>query len=96
MATDKKIPKWAKFLLGGSAGMTATWFVHPLDLIKNRMQLIDRDGKKFKTSFHVLSSIIKNEGILALYNGLSAGLLRQATYTTTRLGVYTSLLENFT
>ncbi|KAK5964365.1 Mitochondrial 2-oxoglutarate/malate carrier protein [Trichostrongylus colubriformis] len=96
MATDKKIPKWAKFLLGGSAGMTATWFVQPLDLVKNRMQLTDRNGKKFKTSFHVLSSIIKNEGILELYNGLSAGLLRQATYTTTRLGVYTCLLENFT
>lgn len=26
---------------------------------------------------------------------LSAGLLRQATYTTTRLGVYTSLMEHF-
>ena len=28
-------------------------------------------------------------------SSLSAGLLRQATYTTTRLGVYTSLMEHF-
>uniref|UniRef100_A0A0K0DGE6 Mitochondrial 2-oxoglutarate/malate carrier protein n=1 Tax=Angiostrongylus cantonensis TaxID=6313 RepID=A0A0K0DGE6_ANGCA len=35
---------------------------------------------------HALTSIIRNEGVMAVYNGLSAGLLRQATYTTTRLG----------
>merc|ERR1712083_989340 len=32
---------------------------------------------------------------MGLYNGLSAGLLRQATYTTTRLGIYTWLFEKF-
>ena len=32
----------------------------------------------------VISGVIRNEGILTLYNGLSAGLLRQATYTTAR------------
>ena len=39
----------------------------------------------------VISGVIRNEGILTLYNGLSAGLLRQATYTTARF-CYTSLL----
>jgi hypothetical protein len=28
-----------KFLFGGSAGMAATMFVQPLDLVKNRMQV---------------------------------------------------------
>lgn len=45
--------------------------------------------------FGVITSVIKNEGITTLYNGLSAGLLRQATYTTTRLGIYTWLFEKF-
>ena len=78
--------------------MAATFFVQPLDLIKNRMQLSGMDGKvkEYKTSFHAFSSILKNEGIIAMYSGLSAGLLRQATYTTTRLGVYTWLFENYT
>lgn len=77
--------------------MGATFFVQPLDLLKNRMQLSGMDGKtkEYKTSFHAFSSILKNEGIVAMYSGLSAGLLRQATYTTTRLGVYTWLFENF-
>ncbi|KYQ48768.1 Mitochondrial 2-oxoglutarate/malate carrier protein [Trachymyrmex zeteki] len=69
--------------------MAATCFVQPLDLIKNRMQL---SGTKTST-LSVTSSILKNEGVLALYSGLSAGLMRQATYTTTRLGIYTWLLE---
>nr|KAF6417156.1 solute carrier family 25 member 11 [Molossus molossus] len=68
-------PKSVKFLFGGLAGMGATVFVQPLDLVKNRMQL---SGEGAKT------------------RELSAGLLRQATYTTTRLGIYTVLFERLT
>jgi solute carrier family 25 oxoglutarate transporter 11 len=78
--------------------MAATLFVQPLDLVKNRMQLsgVGPGGKKeYATSFHAVKSILKNEGLFAMYNGLSAGLLRQASYTTTRLGIYTWLFENF-
>lgn len=32
--------------------------------------------------------IIKKQGVLALYNGLTASLLRQLTYSTTRFGIY--------
>lgn len=76
--------------------MSATCFVQPLDLVKNRMQMSGIGGKKeYRSSFHALRSIVAKEGVLAVYNGLSAGLLRQATYTTTRLGVYTWLFEKF-
>ncbi|XP_022665970.1 mitochondrial 2-oxoglutarate/malate carrier protein-like [Varroa destructor] len=91
----KSIPRSVKFILGGSAGMAATLFVQPLDLIKNRMQLSGEGGvaKEHKTSFHAFRSIVKNEGLFGLYTGLSAGLFRQASYTTVRMGVYTSLFE---
>ncbi|VDL73962.1 unnamed protein product [Nippostrongylus brasiliensis] len=83
--------------------MTAAAIVQPLDLLKNRMQLAGKDDsigsisgvKKYKTSFHAFKGVVQNEGFFALYNGLSAGLLRQATYTTTRLGIYTWMLETF-
>lgn len=89
MSEEKPIPNSAKFAIGGLSGMSATVFVQPLDLIKNRMQL---SGQKTST-LTVVSNIIKNEGFFAFYNGLSAGLLRQATYTTTRLGIYNWLFE---
>jgi len=97
MASDKPatIPNAVKFFFGGTAGMGATLFVQPLDLVKNRMQLAGQKGAKTEkaTSLQVLRSIIRNEGVLAVYSGLSAGLLRQATYTTTRLGIYTWLFD---
>lgn len=89
MTSQKTVPNSIKFLIGGTSGMAATCFVQPLDLIKNRMQL---SGTKTST-ISVTSAILRNEGILALYSGLSAGLMRQATYTTTRLGIYTWLME---
>ncbi|CAG9533992.1 unnamed protein product [Cercopithifilaria johnstoni] len=88
------IPNVVKFAFGGAAGMGATLLVQPLDLLKNRMQLSGLTGKK-ESSLHVLRSVITNEGFFAIYSGLSAGLLRQATYTTTRLGIYTWLFEKF-
>ncbi|KAL7076146.1 hypothetical protein ACQ4LE_004833 [Meloidogyne hapla] len=87
-------PGYIKFLFGGLSGMGATLFVQPLDLVKNRMQLSGMQGKReYSSSIHVVRSIVKNEGFVALYNGLSAGLARQATYTTTRLGLYSWLFE---
>ncbi|MFH4980018.1 hypothetical protein AB6A40_006727 [Gnathostoma spinigerum] len=91
-----RIPNGLKVVFGGSAGMIATSVVQPLDLVKTRMQMSGQTGKKeFSSSFHALSSIVRNEGVLAVYNGLSAALFRQATYTSTRLGMYTWLFEHF-
>ncbi len=43
--------------------------------------------------FKVAGDIIKTDGFGSLYNGLSAGLLRQATYTTARLGIFNNISE---
>ncbi|PIO57964.1 hypothetical protein TELCIR_20613, partial [Teladorsagia circumcincta] len=37
----------------------------------------------------------RTDGILSFYNGLSAFLLRQLTYSTTRFGMYETLKEQF-
>jgi len=86
-----------KFIMSGLAGMAATMVVQPMDLIKNRMQLSGEGGatRQHKTAFHAAITIGRTEGIPGLYNGLSAGLLRQATYTTTRLGVFQWLEDRF-
>lgn len=38
----------------------------------------------------MVTNIVKKNGVLAFYNGLSASVLRQATYSTTRFAVYES------
>ncbi|CAH0694782.1 unnamed protein product [Spodoptera exigua] len=88
---ERYVPNALKFAFGGLAGMAATCVVQPLDLIKTRMQLSGGS----RTSFAVAGEIVAREGFVALYTGLSAGLLRQATYTTTRLGVYNYLFDAY-
>lgn len=77
--------------------MGATLFVQPLDLVKNRMQLQGAGGEKkqYKNTFDALTKILKSEGVTGIYRGLGAGFLRQATYTTARLGVYTGLNDSY-
>lgn len=85
-----------KYVLGGSAGMLASVIVQPLDLVKTRMQVAGASGKReYKSSFDCIAKVFQSEGFLAFYNGISAGLLRQATYTTTRMGVYQMEVEHY-
>ncbi|XP_067203096.1 mitochondrial 2-oxoglutarate/malate carrier protein-like [Linepithema humile] len=83
------IPPTINFLLGGLSGMAATCVVHPMDVIKNRMQVLKGKASILDT----ISITYSKEGILAFYNGLTAGLVRQATYTTVRLGIYNQMHE---
>ena len=51
--------------------MSATLFVHPMDVIKNRMQMSGEGGatREHKTSFHALTKIFRNEGFRGIYAG---------------------------
>ncbi|CAH2044187.1 unnamed protein product, partial [Iphiclides podalirius] len=86
------VPRLANFVLGGASGMMAVAVVQPADLLKTRMQLL---APKVKLStFVVAERIVAKEGVLGLYAGLSAALCRQATYTTSRLGFFNTLMDN--
>ena len=76
------------FMNGGLSGMGATCVIQPIDIVKVRLQLGASGGP-----IGVAAGIIKNDGFGALYTGLSAGLLRQATYTTARLGIHAELVD---
>jgi len=69
------------------SGMMATCCIQPIDMVKVRIQLGAAEGGM--TSPTALAShIVKNEGFLALYSGLSAALTRQVLYTGSRLGLF--------
>ncbi|GLC44514.1 hypothetical protein PLESTB_000065100 [Pleodorina starrii] len=92
MSTQSQPPaawKAAKpFVNGGLSGMMATCIIQPIDMVKVRIQLGAKGGP-----LAVGAEIARKDGIRALYKGLSAGLLRQATYTTTRLGVFNMMSD---
>ena len=98
-------PKKQPFWLGGAASMGAACCTHPLDLLKVRLQLqcttasvkacgaLDASVAPAPRQGLVplVAGIIRNEGFFSLYAGLSASLLRQATYSTVRFGCYEGL-----
>ncbi|KAI2632057.1 mitochondrial dicarboxylate carrier [Hypoxylon sp. NC1633] len=82
------------FWFGGSASSLAACVTHPLDLVKVRLQL--RSGDAPKNMSGTFMHIVRTEGPLGLYSGLTASLLRQMTYSTVRFGVYEELKSRFT
>ncbi|KAI0407128.1 putative dicarboxylate carrier protein [Xylaria palmicola] len=82
------------FWFGGSASSMAACVTHPLDLVKVRLQL--RSGDAPKNMSGTFMHIVRKSGPRGLYDGLTASLLRQMTYSTVRFGVYEDLKRRFT
>uniref|UniRef100_A0A6I8SNK5 Solute carrier family 25 member 10 n=1 Tax=Xenopus tropicalis TaxID=8364 RepID=A0A6I8SNK5_XENTR len=79
---ERRVSRW---YFGGLASCGAACCTHPLDLIKVHLQT-QQEVKMRMTGMAI--SVIRNDGFLALYNGLSASLFRQITYSLTRFAIY--------
>jgi len=91
--SDNPVWKACKpFVTGSMSGMFATCCIQPMDMIKVRIQLGAAEGGA-TSPFTIASQMIKNEGFLSLYSGLSAGLTRQVVYTGARLGLFDIFTE---
>jgi len=86
------------FLLGAMAGCTATTCIQPIDMVKVRIQLQGEGSHAAVNSnpFSVGRQIVAKEGILSLYKGFSAAMVRQCTYGTTRLGIFNAMTDYYT
>jgi len=81
----KRLGRW---YFGGLGSAGAACCTHPLDLLKVHLQT-QQEGKIGIVKQTV--SIVRGQGVLALYNGLSASLVRQLTYSTTRFAIYEAM-----
>ncbi|KAK7410446.1 hypothetical protein VNO78_01231 [Psophocarpus tetragonolobus] len=97
------------FFEGGVASIVAGCTTHPLDLIKVRIQLQETSTLRPAFAFHAPSAmpppsgpislgvrIVQSEGVSALFSGVSATVLRQTLYSTTRMGLYDVLKRRWT
>lgn len=91
---EKKNKGPVELLLGGASSMMACFVTHPLDLLKVRLQMISvKAGERPPGLFSVAGTVVRTQGVSGLYKGLSAALMRQATYSTTRFGVYDAIKD---
>jgi len=87
--SEKRVGRW---YFGGLAGACAASCTHPLDLLKVHLQT-QQTGKLSLPQMAV--RIWSSDGVLGFYNGLSASLMRQLTYSMTRFGVYETVKAQF-
>ena len=67
----------------GTTAVISVNFTHPLDLFKTRLQA---------DSFN-LNNFIKNEGITSFWKGIKAAYMREANYTSIKLGCYGPIIN---
>jgi hypothetical protein len=92
-----------RFLFGGFSCMCGSLATNPIDVIKVRLQIqgelstaerginlsrVYGPDKQYRGFIHGLYTIARTEGVSGLYKGLTASLLREATYSTLRIGFY--------
>uniref|UniRef100_A0A8C9WAY6 Mitochondrial dicarboxylate carrier n=1 Tax=Scleropages formosus TaxID=113540 RepID=A0A8C9WAY6_SCLFO len=85
--TEKRISRW---YFGGLASCGAACCTHPLDLLKVHLQT-QQEVKMRMTGMAL--HVVRNDGFLALYNGLSASLCRQMSYSLTRFAIYETVRD---
>ena len=80
---------------GGAAVITVT-FIHPIDVVKTRLQVSGSGGGRNYAELGIggsVSVIAKEEGVTAFWKGINAAWLRESSYTSLRLGLYAPIKE---
>lgn len=92
MATDKdRMVKALKEALSGLGGnIFSSNIIFPMDVVKIRMQV---PGCTYKNMFDGLSRIFNEEGLAALYTGLSSEILKSGTQTFIYFFAYSALKD---
>ncbi|XP_066574482.1 mitochondrial brown fat uncoupling protein 1 [Amia ocellicauda] len=101
--SDTPPTQGVKFLSAGTAACIADLFTFPLDTAKVRLQI---QGEKvaaeaarnirYKGVFGTITTMVKTEGPKSLYNGLVAGLQRQMSFASIRIGLYDTVKQLYT
>lgn len=90
------VPLWKKIVAGGSAGAIASAIANPTDLMKVRLQTDgmakDEAGKllpkRYTGMVNCFSSIVKEEGVLALWTGVGPTAGRATVLAAAELASY--------
>eukprot|EP00871_Galdieria_phlegrea_P001521 jgi/Galph1/236/GphlegSOOS_G4985.1 len=71
------LPYYIYALAGASAGMANVLALHPFDTLKTRFQssLSNTCGTQYSSTFQALYRIVKEEGFVALYKGITPALV---------------------
>jgi len=72
--------------MAGTAAVITVSFIHPIDVVKTRIQVSSEYSSLGMGG--TVGKVVSDEGIAALWKGVNAAWLREASYTSLRLGLY--------
>uniref|UniRef100_A0A3Q3LYD6 Dicarboxylate carrier UCP2 n=1 Tax=Mastacembelus armatus TaxID=205130 RepID=A0A3Q3LYD6_9TELE len=92
-----------KIFSAGTAGCVAELLTFPLDTAKVRLQIqgevrpVLKDQRvKYRGVFGTIFTMVTTEGPRSLYSGLVAGLQRQMSFASVRIGLYDTMKQVYT
>uniref|UniRef100_A0A3Q4HS01 Mitochondrial brown fat uncoupling protein 1-like n=1 Tax=Neolamprologus brichardi TaxID=32507 RepID=A0A3Q4HS01_NEOBR len=92
-----------KIFSAGTAGCVADLVTFPLDTAKVRLQvqgeskpLVKGQRAEYRGVFGTIFTMVKTEGPRSLYSGLVAGLHRQMSFASIRIGMYDTMKQLYT
>ncbi|KAJ6663345.1 hypothetical protein lerEdw1_010482 [Lerista edwardsae] len=85
------ISQWSSIVAGSLAGMVAAVATYPTEVIKTRLIVQNRLEPSYKGILHALYMIYHQEGVLALYRGVSLSILGAVPFSIGSFLVYTHL-----
>lgn len=84
------------FATAGLGGIMGWIVVHPFNTAAVQMNLATMSGKPVNGFAPFLKDLVQERGAMSLYNGLSAGILRQVFYATSRFGLFEVMRDEYT
>lgn len=90
-----------KVFLTSLSAMVAETTTFPIDITKTRLQLhggddsISSSSRRPASAFRVAVDIVRSEGVLGLYKGLTPAVIRHTIYTPIRIVGYEHLRTAF-
>ncbi|KAM9853219.1 dicarboxylate carrier UCP2-like isoform 2-T2 [Aulostomus maculatus] len=97
---DLAIAVPVKLFSAGTAGCVADLVTFPLDTAKVRLQIqgeskppVEGQRPKYRGVFNTILTMVKTEGPRSLYRGLVAGLQRQMSFASVRVGLYDTMKQ---
>lgn len=86
----------ASVAAAGSAAVITVTGIHPIDVVKTRLQVSGGEGARDYKALGVTGTVrvvAAEEGITAFWKGIQAAWMREASYTSLRIGLYGPIKE---
>jgi len=84
---------WQSAVAGGITGCCSTALNNPIDVVKTRIEAQDGKVKEYSSSWQCFRSILRNEGVQALYRGVAPRMMKISLGQAITFSAYESYSE---